>query len=401
MSTIKIRVGNVTLPVYGATSGGKTRYELRWHGEIKVAVDTTVHREKFSSKTKALARGREVATAIANGEIARLEVTGEDALRLRRIDKILQPTGKDPEQLCLEYVAKWEKEQKLTGPGGMTIEEIAERFIAAKTSEGCSDYYLRDFKLRLGRLSAEFKKLPLAHLTTEDTQAFLDSLKVGPRTWNNHLASIRSLAGYAKEIKLIPADWDILDALKLRKLAWKRPETFTPEEMRLLLDTAQQPLRRCLALSAFAGMRTEEVHRIKWDDFKWELGYIHVSEDVAKTRQHAPPILDALKVWIGTIETTGQFCPYKTAKSLSGMRVNLCKRLALKGRRNPLRKSWISYRLAVLQNEAQVADEAGTSVHDIHRHYLNRPSAQEAYKWFGIRPNFVPQNIVQLALPAV
>jgi integrase len=402
MSTIRIKAGNVTLPIYAAKSDGKMRYELRWHCDTKEKITTTLHREKFSSRQKAETRAREVATALANGEISRLQITGDEAREYFKTREILAPTGKPLEQLAFEELARWEAAKKISGPDGATIASLVEKFLAAKKAEGLSDYYQRDFANHLNRFAAEFKLLPLAGLTTEDAQAYLDGLKVGPRTWNNNLASMRALAQFAIKQKHLPKDWESLAALTPRKLNWKRPDIYTPDEMRKILLAAGQPLQRCLALAAFAGLRTEEVHRIDWADFKWQQEYIIVGEDIAKTRQHSPPILDPLKAWLsGIIQERGRFCPYERASSLGKMRQRILQKLNLRARRNALRKSWISYRLAITENEAKVADEAGTSVHDIHRHYLNRPSKAEAHKWFGIRPNYVPENLIQLQLAQV
>ena len=59
----------------------------------------------------------------------------------------------------------------------------------------------------------------------------------------------------------------------------------------------------------------------------------------------------------------------------------------LKWRQNALRHSFISYRLAVIQNENQVAMESGNSPVMIHKHYKQLVSSAVGAKWFGIRPD--------------
>jgi hypothetical protein len=53
-------------------------------------------------------------------------------------------------------------------------------------------------------------------------------------------------------------------------------------------------------------------------------------------------------------------------------------------KQNPLPHSFISYRLATIQNRAQVALEAGNSPQMIFRHYRELVRPVEAEKWFGI-----------------
>jgi hypothetical protein len=62
---------------------------------------------------------------------------------------------------------------------------------------------------------------------------------------------------------------------------------------------------------------------------------------------------------------------------------------------NGLRHSFISYRLANIQNAAQVALEAGNSPAMVFKHYreIVRPAA--ALTWFAIAPE-QPANIVKL-----
>jgi hypothetical protein len=42
--------------------------------------------------------------------------------------------------------------------------------------------------------------------------------------------------------------------------------------------------------------------------------------------------------------------------------------------------------LAEIHNEHLVANESGTSVQMIHRHYRELVTPQEAMKWFAVRP---------------
>ena len=55
-------------------------------------------------------------------------------------------------------------------------------------------------------------------------------------------------------------------------------------------------------------------------------------------------------------------------------------------KRNGLRHSYISYRVAQTQNVAQVSLEAGNSPQMIFRHYRELVPAGDALKWFSIAP---------------
>ena len=53
---------------------------------------------------------------------------------------------------------------------------------------------------------------------------------------------------------------------------------------------------------------------------------------------------------------------------------------------NGLRHSFISYRLAAIQNTAQVALEAGNSPQMIFQHYRELVRPGDAEKWFAVTP---------------
>lgn len=55
-------------------------------------------------------------------------------------------------------------------------------------------------------------------------------------------------------------------------------------------------------------------------------------------------------------------------------------------KRNALRHSFISYRLAAIKNTAEVALEAGNSPQMIFKHYRQLVTETEAKKWFAIVP---------------
>ncbi len=59
----------------------------------------------------------------------------------------------------------------------------------------------------------------------------------------------------------------------------------------------------------------------------------------------------------------------------------------MKWKKNALRHSYISYRLAQVQNENQVALESGNSPGMIHRHYKQLVTEQEGRVWFEIKPS--------------
>ena len=74
----------------------------------------------------------------------------------------------------------------------------------------------------------------------------------------------------------------------------------------------------------------------------------------------------------------------------------LSKDSGVKWKRNGLRHSFISYRMAIRQNENQVATEAGNSPAMIFRHYRELVTRQQARAWFAIKPEGAAKNVIRL-----
>jgi len=117
-------------------------------------------------------------------------------------------------------------------------------------------------------------------------------------------------------------------------------------------------------------------------------GFIEIKAAKAKTAsRRIVPVLPNLKKWL---------LPYAKAEGPVVPFANIPKQLAwlakdsgVKWKQNGLRHSFISYRLAVIQDVAQVALEAGSSPQMILRHYRELVRPADANIWFAIRP---PRN---------
>ena len=115
-------------------------------------------------------------------------------------------------------------------------------------------------------------------------------------------------------------------------------------------------------------------------------------DSVAKNEERRlVPIPDNLARWLQPqVKTDGPVCPYT---NLANVYAHLAKRAKVPWKRNGLRHSWISYRVAQTKNVPQVSFEAGNSPQMIHRHYLKLVTESVAKQWFAILPE-QPANII-------
>ena len=159
-----------------------------------------------------------------------------------------------------------------------------------------------------------------------------------------------------------------------------------------------------LAIGAFAGLRSAEIERLDWSEVHLADRFIEVKTAKAKTAsRRIVPITENLAKWLAPrAEKEGRVVPFDNMGKQLGWLVDDVnaglkkaaeeagkdpeKLKAAVWKKNALRHSFISYRVADIQNVNQVALEAGNSSAIIFRHYRELVRGTEAKKWFGIKP---------------
>jgi len=196
-----------------------------------------------------------------------------------------------------------------------------------------------------------------------------------------------------------------MDEVEARIAPPEKIQIYTPGEMATLLMTCSQATRAYrrlgtyLAIGAFAGLRSQEIQRLDWRDVGIGTGskYIQVSAENAKTRRRRlVPITDNLKAWLAAdAKPGGPVWPCGRGTLIWYMN-ELGKKSGIRWRKNALRHSYISYRLAQIPDVAKVALEAGNSPSIIFRHYRELVMPEAAAEWFAIMPGSASEKIICL-----
>jgi integrase len=191
---------------------------------------------------------------------------------------------------------------------------------------------------------------------------------------------------------------DLLSCIERRSATGSDIEIFTPGELRSLLAAAPPHVATCLAIQAFAGIRTAELLRLTWHDLERRPGYIEITARQAKTAsRRLIPLSENLAAWLRVAPRIGTGLlwarssnRYFVAQKLTAARAGMTWKV------NALRHSFISYRVAKIKDIAAVALEAGNSPKMIFAHYRELCTEQEADRWFSIIPAQTAANIIQL-----
>ena len=269
-----------------------------------------------------------------------------------------------------------------------TTTQVADEFIASLASRGVSSIYVTSARSHLAKFTAKVNG-KIAEVTVADINQYLTGLKrLSPVSKNGIRRNVVTMFSFAKKQSYIHPDRKTAAELSEKfKEAETDIEIFTPEEMGRILLAAHSRILPFLAIGAFAGIRSAEIHRLEWQDIKWDRGHIEIAGKKAKTAaRRLAPLTDNLKAWLMPWrEATGPIVPISDSAGALGD-VAVKARIPGGWRQNALRHSFISYRVAETGDVPRTSLEAGNSPKMIFRHYREIVDGDAAKAWFSIMP---------------
>lgn len=356
-------------------------------------------RRMFTSHAQALRAAKTTAAELAVGRPEVHTLTGHELVIYRRALRALNGTGVDLDVAVTQFTqatkvlgdvtvieaANVYKARKEPPIKRKLVSEVVEELLTVKRDKGRSFLYLKDLRLRLDRVSKAFP-CPLADVTSEAIDRFLLDMDAAPRTRNNFRLVIGTLLKFGQVRGYVGKDHPGISVVEKASHTDGEVVVFTPSEIQALLNCAKPELVPALALGAFAGIRPEELKRLDWSDIHLDEGHIEIRAANAKTRvRRLVPVQPNLRAWlVPHAKVSGAVEPFV---NLGNQFLKLANRAKVRWKRNGLRHSFISCRVAQTQNVAMVALEAGNSPAVVSRHYLKHVTCADAERWFGIIPN--------------
>jgi integrase len=360
------------------------------------------HRLHFNDLEEATSEAKAKAAQLSRGDVDAAQLTGKDRLVYGRAVEAVKEHGAPLDAAALEYsearrlldggsvveAARFYSRHHGRGITRKSVADAVDAMIAAKTAKGVSTVYLADLRYRLGVFKKAFH-CDVNALTPDDLKAFFESqaTKLSARSHNNFLRTIKTFLRFAQNHGWLSKEADLLSRVEKRSEKPTPVEIFTPTQIAALLKHASGDISPCIALAAFAGLRSEETLRLDWADVERRPGFIEVAAHKAKTQaRRIVPISDNLARWLALAQRKSErVWPHSKAWFFEAMR-NTANAAKINWKQNALRHSWISYRLAEIQDVNRVALEAGNSPQMIFRHYRELATPQQARTWFSIAP---------------
>jgi integrase len=308
------------------------------------------------------------------------------------------------------------------------ISEAVEEFIASrkqrtKSASGerpQSPKYHYNRAIMLRRFAGAFPNTPVSDLSKDHLDAFFASLAeiksksrnrmpvTSGKARNHHRAAIRQFLDWAvrKDYLGITHRLNQADSMEREQDNTAPTLFYTPPEFKALLDAAEGPMRAMIAIGGLAGLRTEELLRLSWEDMRRVENHIEITADKAKTRQRrlveiTPTLAQWLvpfagftgKIWAGHEITfhqnLGRVAKKAVVQSARG-KVPVARK-----KKNGLRHSFCTYHFALHSNENLTAAQAGNSPAMIHQRYKGLATRKEAEAWFAVPPECAA-NIIPL-----
>ena len=406
---------SVSIPYQEYRDGGRRYFTLFYHQAGRRI------RENRATFAKLKQRAEQIATDIANGQAEMSTFTEADRARWLAVqehcaragiapetgaallaDLAAQLAAQDPQpstfnpQHALQAAIRFYLENRPRGFAPKPMPDLVEAFLTEKDGQISKDYHAH--LARQLRLLAAHYTGPLHSMQATDINAWLRTLDVGPRARHNYRAAVDQLARWAQTLGYLPRAWAEMEHVPDPGQKTGEIKILTPEQMTALITARQQAeetgrasgtMVPFLALQAWAGIRHEEVTKLDWRNVNLDKRHVYISKGIAKTgADRIIPISDNLAAWLSTYaKRNGRVC--SMANPSNALTVAKRKARIPSGdneTKNVLRKSFISYRLAVIKSIAQVAEEAGNSPGIIKKHYGRPLPETEGARWFDIWP---------------
>jgi integrase/recombinase XerD len=266
----------------------------------------------------------------------------------------------------------------------VSVAKLVEEFRASRQAKGKSAIYLRDLRSRLGRFQATFCDRIVADFAAREIDEWIQSLNVGPQTQNNFRAVLSAMWTFA--VRRGYAESNIVRLVDKSAVARDHVPVFTVTELRNLLEAAGSAYLPVLAIGAFAGLRPEEINKLRWEDIDFQERTIRVNATASKTRKKRfAEVSENLKAWLDPhIRKAGPVAP----RNLRRLRRSAMKKAGLcTWPQDGLRHSFASAHYAFHKNPAHTAMLLGHRDQDmLLTHYRDLMKPSDAALYWQIMP---------------
>lgn len=302
-----------------------------------------------------------------------------------------------PFNVTLAQAAKFYADQHDTRSKAPTLSDAWDNAIRIRPNHRSRT--LADFRSWKKALPETFLAMNVHDMTPEHITAALDKVTTGKTRWRTglrYVATVLSDCVKGGTIKESPAK---------RVHVERKPEStedvsiYSPEELRSLMDACRDYAdgmdKACagcsvpFAVMAFAGIRPDEVGKLRWDDVSLEMENIRIGPSIAKkARRRNVRIHPTLRAWLETIpeeKRKGKLVPPRWRYKAARVR----REAGIDGheKQDALRHSFGTYMLATENDlDALKQDMGHAHIAVFFDHYHKALTKREALPYWQVLP---------------
>ena len=165
----------------------------------------------------------------------------------------------------------------------ITFAEFAEKWLRDYAEAYVKPSTLRRYRSLIAcYLTPAFGKLPLTGIAPEHVQQFMAEVlrqqRCAPATVNRALTILKGMLKHARQWRYLrenPAQ-----EIKGLRVESQEMDYLTPEELRLLLQHADEPFRVLFLTAALTGLRRSELLALQWGDIDWSSHTLYVKRSI-------------------------------------------------------------------------------------------------------------------------
>lgn len=283
------------------------------------------------------------------------------------------------------------------------------RFIDWKIADtGEETRHIRNVRNFLEPMAASFEGRAVVDISLPDLEGWFKgrTAAVGNKTSNDIRSALVMFWNWCIREGIHPKESTPPDKLPAPEPEKMERRILTHQELLDVLNNVKEEFRAWVVLGAFCGLRPEEIapprapgmskkskRGIRCEEIDWTFKVINLPEEVSKVPfPRRVPLSEAALAWLEWAGIrpgmTGPVCRRNPPEEGETSRLG---KLLFGGRwpQDVLRHSAASYRNAILRNLPQLAEEMGTSVDMLNRHYHNPQARELGEAWFSLRPGMI------------
>lgn len=296
---IEIKDGFANVKIYQCVNNKEyLTYMVTWWAEGKR------QRRAIADLNEAKREARRIARDLADGRASMVAVSNKELAYYRDLEKKMAGTP------LSEAVNLWLQTSENKLPK-ITVSEIVKEMLSIKLNDTFIEKRQKQtLQVRWGKFERAFGSRVISTIKAKELDLFLANPEWQPRTRQHYRGAISMIFDYAKRKDYLEPDKDHqAEKTETIRVNDAKLESWSVEDMRLILKHATKRTIPWVVLGAFAGIRSSEIERMCWEDIDWSSNLILVKGKLvggSKSRANndrAIALTANLKAWLSPFVT--------------------------------------------------------------------------------------------------